>query len=117
MRLGSENVLNEVLAKAALEKAELTGTPSMALEFPDGTIITSKTSDLLGASAALILNALKHLAGIRDKMLLLSKNIIIYTKTYGQSIKTMIHDINWAIQNIAVYRKIYMTSLITTRRF
>ena len=62
--------------KAALEKAELTGTPSMALEFPDGTIITSKTSDLLGASAALLLNALKHLAGIRDKMLLLSKNII-----------------------------------------
>ena len=62
--------------KAALDKAELTGTPSMALEFPDGTVITSRTSDLLGASAALILNALKHLAGIRDKMLLLSKNII-----------------------------------------
>ena len=41
-----------------------TGAPAAALELPDGTIVTGKTSDLLGASAALLLNALKELAGI-----------------------------------------------------
>ena len=40
------------------------GVPTAAIELPDGTIITSKTSDFLGASAALLLNALKYLAGV-----------------------------------------------------
>ena len=48
----------------ALERAEQTGKPAAAMELPDGTIVTGKTSDLLGASAALILNALKILGGI-----------------------------------------------------
>ena len=43
----------------ALEKAEATGLPAAAMELPDGRIVTGKTSDLLGASAALLLNALK----------------------------------------------------------
>lgn len=41
-------------------------------ELPDGRIVTGKTSDLLGASAALILNALKELAGIDHDMHLIS---------------------------------------------
>ena len=49
---------------AALNRAEQTGAPAAALELPDGRIVTGKTSDLLGASAALLLNALKELAGI-----------------------------------------------------
>ena len=49
---------------AALSQAEQTGAPAAALELPDGKIVTGKTSDLLGASAALLLNALKELAGI-----------------------------------------------------
>ena len=49
---------------AAKERAEKLGVPTAAIELEDGTIITSKTSDFLGASAALILNALKYLAGI-----------------------------------------------------
>ena len=49
---------------AALTREENTGAPAAALELSDGTIITGKTSDLLGPSAALLLNALKHLAGI-----------------------------------------------------
>ena len=49
---------------ACKERAERLGVPTAAIELPDGTIITSKTSDFLGASAALLLNALKHLAGI-----------------------------------------------------
>lgn len=49
---------------AALERAEATHGPAAALELPDGHIVTGKTSSLLGASAALLLNALKELAGI-----------------------------------------------------
>lgn len=48
---------------AALVRAEQTGAPAAALELPDGRMITGKTSSLLGASAALLLNALKALAG------------------------------------------------------
>ena len=49
---------------ACKERAEKLGVPTAAIELPDGEIITSKTSDFLGASAALLLNALKRLAGI-----------------------------------------------------
>ena len=62
--------------KAALDKAELTGGPAASMELPDGTIVTGKTSPLLGASSALMLNALKHLAGIPDELALISHTII-----------------------------------------
>jgi len=58
--------------RAALKKAEETKSPCVAIELPDGTIITGKTSSLLGASSAVLLNALKHLAGIDDDKLLIS---------------------------------------------
>ena len=61
---------------AACAKAEETGQPAMALELPDGRIVTGKTSSLLGPSAALMLNALKELGGINDEMHLLSPIII-----------------------------------------
>ena len=60
----------------ALEKAAQTGLPAAAMELPDGRIITGKTSDLLGASAALLLNALKALAGIDDELHLISPKVI-----------------------------------------
>ena len=49
---------------AAKKRAEELGVPTAAIELSDGHIITSKTSDFLGASAALLLNAVKYLAGI-----------------------------------------------------
>ncbi|MDO4337309.1 MAG: DUF1846 domain-containing protein [Eubacteriales bacterium] len=49
---------------ASLETETRTGAPAAALELPDGRIVYGKTSDLLGASSALLLNALKELAGI-----------------------------------------------------
>lgn len=49
---------------AALRRAEITGGPAAAMELDDGRMITGKTTNLLGASAALLLNALKALAGI-----------------------------------------------------
>ena len=57
---------------AAMERAEQTGAPAAAMELPGGKIITGKTSDLLGASAALLLNALKELAGISHETHILS---------------------------------------------
>ena len=61
---------------AARAKAESTGMPAAAMELPDGKIITGKTSDLLGASSAMLLNALKYLAGLDDELLLISREII-----------------------------------------
>jgi len=56
----------------ALKKAEESESPCVAIELPDGTIITGRTSSLLGASSAVLLNALKYLAGIDDEVLLIS---------------------------------------------
>ncbi|MBS6194319.1 MAG: DUF1846 domain-containing protein [Clostridiales bacterium] len=56
----------------ALEKAEMTGAPAAAMELPNGRIVCGKTTDLLGASAALLLNALKELAGIDHELHVIS---------------------------------------------
>ena len=61
---------------AALKRAKETGAPTAALELEDGTIITGKTSPLLGASAAMLLNALKTLAGLDDALHLISPTVI-----------------------------------------
>ena len=61
---------------AALKRAEATEMPAAAIELPDGRVITGKTSSLLGASAAALLNALKALGGIDHKILLISPNVI-----------------------------------------
>ena len=76
MRKLNVGVSDRKSVAAALEKREESKTVSMAMELEDGTIIKSKTSDLLSAPAALILNALKHLAGINDDLLLISPSII-----------------------------------------
>ena len=61
---------------AALAKEEAVGSPAAAMELPDGTIITGKTSNLLGAASALVLNALKYFGGIDDEALLMSPAVI-----------------------------------------
>lgn len=61
---------------AAMERAEKTNGPAAALELPDGRIVTGKTSHLLGASAALLLNATKELAGIDHKAHVISPEAI-----------------------------------------
>ena len=67
---------NRPVIAAALAKAEATGQPAAAMELPTGKIITGKTSSLLGASSALLLNALKELGGIEDRIELISPSII-----------------------------------------
>ncbi|MCR5419201.1 MAG: DUF1846 domain-containing protein [Lachnospiraceae bacterium] len=64
------------VVKAANIRSEETGGPAAAIEMPDGSIITGKTSTLLGASSAMLLNALKALAGIADDVKLISPTVI-----------------------------------------
>ena len=61
---------------AALAVAERTGEPATAIELNDGRVVTGKTSALLGASSAALLNALKVLAGIPDELNLISPTVI-----------------------------------------
>ena len=61
---------------AALAKEEATGAPAAAMELPDGTILTGRTSELLGAVSGLLLNALKYFAGLDDSVLLMSPHVI-----------------------------------------
>ena len=60
----------------ALGAQKATGAPAAAIELADGTIITGKTSRLLGACSALLLNALKHLAGIEHNQHVISPEAV-----------------------------------------
>jgi len=64
------------VAAAAVARAEETGMPAAAIELPDGRIITGKTSSLLGASSAVLLNALKALGGINHDLQLIAPIVI-----------------------------------------
>lgn len=61
---------------AANERAAKLGVPTAAIELSDGHIITSKTTDLLGASAALLLNAVKYLGDVDHDTHLISPDAI-----------------------------------------
>ncbi len=69
-------VAERPVISAAVKKAEETEAPAVAIELEDGTIVTGKTSELLGASSAALLDALKYLAGIPDNIKLLSPMVI-----------------------------------------
>ncbi|NLH96275.1 MAG: DUF1846 domain-containing protein [Clostridiaceae bacterium] len=64
------------VVQAANRRAEATGGPAVAIQLHDGRIVTGKTSSLLGASAAVLLNALKELGGIHDDIHLISPIVI-----------------------------------------
>lgn len=73
---------------AALAKAEQTDGPAAAMQLPDGTMITGKSSKLLGAASAMLLNAVKYLAGIPDDVLLISPEVLepiadLKTRVFG----------------------------------
>ena len=72
---GIEEKERKVIAEAR-NKAEKTGGPAASIELEDGSIISGKNSPLLRCNSAMILNALKHLAGIRDSVLLIPKAIL-----------------------------------------
>ena len=74
-KAGIKETDRRVVAPARM-RAEETGDAASAIELADGTIIRGRTSELLGCSAAMLLNALKYLAGIEDETLLLSPESI-----------------------------------------
>ncbi|MCI5858004.1 MAG: DUF1846 domain-containing protein [Agathobacter sp.] len=76
MKQAGTSIADRPVVTAANVKAEMTGEPAAAIELPDGRIITGKTSALLGASSAMLLNALKAMAGIEDGVQLISPDTI-----------------------------------------
>ena len=78
-----ENIVaaDRTTVSPALVRAEAAGAPAAAMELLDGRIITGKTSDLLGSSAALLLNALKDLSGIEHDVHVLSPESIAPIQT------------------------------------
>lgn len=63
-KMGTDPVSDRPCVPSALAKAEETGAPAVAIELNDGRVVTGKTTPLLGASSAALLNALKAIAGI-----------------------------------------------------
>jgi len=74
-KVGAEPGIRSVV-KPALEREAQTGAPAAAMELPDGSIVTGRTSDMLGAVSALLLNALKKLAGMPDELHLISPVVL-----------------------------------------
>jgi uncharacterized protein (UPF0371 family) len=72
----SDHRQSRAVVSRALEKSEASESPAMAIELPGGTIITGRTSDLLGAASAALLNTLKFFADVRDDVNLISPIMI-----------------------------------------
>ena len=81
----------------AIEKSEMSNSQAVAIELKTGEIITGRTNDIMTAGASTILNAIKHIAGLNDKILLISENIlkpILEMKTKLLGNKNCLLDIN-----------------------
>ena len=76
MKQAKITVDDRAVVPVANKLAEETGSAAAALELPDGTIVTGSTSDLLGPSSAVLLNAIKILGGIDKKTHLISRTFI-----------------------------------------
>ena len=93
---------------AAQQRKEETGVSSSAMELPDGTIITAKTTALLGPSAALLLNVTKHLAGIDHSVKLIPQEMIEPIQKMKVSI---LHGVNPRLHTDEVLVALSMLSL------
>ena len=76
MEKANISIADRPVVAAAKQKAELTNGPAAAILLPDGSIVTGKTTPLLGACAAMLLNALKKSAGLPDDLKVISPEII-----------------------------------------
>ena len=76
MKQAGVNCEQREVVRYALDRAESTSAPACAIQLTDGRIVTGKTSALLGASSAALLNALKELAGLDDDIHLISPEVI-----------------------------------------
>ena len=94
---------------AAKERLDASGVAEAATELEDGTILTGETSPLLGPSAALLLNALKHLAGIAHNVKLIPQTMIAPIQ---KTKVTYLHGHNPRLHTDEVLVAISMMSLI-----
>ena len=76
MNRAGVNVNLSPARSAALLKEETTGAPAGAMQLPDGTVVTGKTGPLLGAASALLMNALKGVSGVDDKLDVISDEVL-----------------------------------------
>ena len=76
MNRAGVTIADRPVVSAAISRAEASGQPAAAIEMPDGTLVSGRMSPLLGAPAATLLNALKCLAGLDDKVLLISPTVL-----------------------------------------
>jgi len=76
MTLAGVSVDDRGVVAAAVERARHTGAPAVAIELPEGGIVTGKTSDLLGASAAALLNAVKAISGQEKAVKFIDRSVI-----------------------------------------
>ena len=76
MKQANISVADRPVVEAAKNRAAASGKPCSAIQLADGTIITAESGDLLGPSAALILNAIKHLAGVDHDLKLIPPQMI-----------------------------------------
>ena len=107
MRQAGISLDERPIVKAAREKEEQTDGPAAAIELPDGRIVTGKTTSLLGAASAALINALKLSAGIPDSIKLMSKYMIepiqeLKTKYYGSNPLLHIDEIMIALSVCAI---------------
>ncbi len=76
MKKAEISVSDRPVVAAANIKADQTGVPCAAIEMADGKIVTGKTSQMLGATSAMMLNVLKTFAGVPDELKLISPEIL-----------------------------------------
>ena len=75
-QVGTNSAYRKVTVAAKERREQSLGVAASAIELHDGTIITAQASDLLGSSAALLLNATKHLAGIDHAVKLIPQEML-----------------------------------------
>ena len=94
MKQAGVTVSDRAVVKGALVREEATGKPAAAIELPGGEIMTGKTSELLGAPAATLLNAIKEIAGVDHNLHVISPEALapitrLRTKFLGSSDPTL----------------------------
>ena len=94
MRQIGISVNDRTIVNIAMNKSEVSKVPAIALELKDGTIITGKQSSLLTATAAALINAIKYLTGIKDKLKLISPSIF---EPLQQLKKEVLHNENYRL--------------------
>ena len=109
MKRAQISTADRLTTVAAKDRMDRSHVASAAIELRDGTILTAETSPLLGPSAALLLNALKHLAGIAHNVKLIPQTMIAPIQTTKV---TYLHGHNPRLHTDEVLVAISMMSLI-----